>query len=145
MIFIGERINTGFKDIKQAVIDKDPGPLQEWAKKQTAAGADYLLLDHNMCNNHNQTDEKHAPQLDQIFMGKRILLYIAGAQTHCALVNQAPNTHQHPHVPANQQEPVADQQRDINVWTGYIPFTDEDETDAQGKQRHAGYNALAVL
>jgi len=42
MIFIGERINTGFKDIKQAVTDKDPGPLQKWAKKQTEAGADFL-------------------------------------------------------------------------------------------------------
>ncbi len=42
MIFIGERINTGFKDIKQAVMDKDPAPLQEWAKKQTDAGATYL-------------------------------------------------------------------------------------------------------
>ena len=42
MIFVGERINTGFKDIKQAVTDKDPKPLQEWAKKQTEAGATYL-------------------------------------------------------------------------------------------------------
>ena len=42
MIFIGERINTGFKDIKQAVTDKDPAPLKEWAKKQTEAGADFL-------------------------------------------------------------------------------------------------------
>jgi len=42
MIFIGERINTGFKDIKQAVADKDPAPLQAWAKKQTEAGATYL-------------------------------------------------------------------------------------------------------
>ena len=42
MIFIGERINTGFKDIKQAVMDKDPKPLQEWARKQTRAGASYL-------------------------------------------------------------------------------------------------------
>jgi len=42
MIFIGERINTGFKDVKQAVLDKDPGPLQSWAKKQTEAGASYL-------------------------------------------------------------------------------------------------------
>ena len=42
MILVGERINTGFKDIKQAVMDKDPKPLQEWAKKQTEAGADYL-------------------------------------------------------------------------------------------------------
>ena len=42
MILIGERINTGFKDIKQAVMDKNPAPLQDWAKKQTAAGAHYL-------------------------------------------------------------------------------------------------------
>ena len=42
MIFIGERINTGFKDVKQAVLDKDPGPIQDWAKKQTEAGASYL-------------------------------------------------------------------------------------------------------
>ena len=42
MIFIGERINTGFKDIKQAVLDKNPKPLQKWAKRQTEAGATYL-------------------------------------------------------------------------------------------------------
>jgi 5-methyltetrahydrofolate corrinoid/iron sulfur protein methyltransferase len=42
MIFIGERINTGFKDIKQAVLDKNPAPLQDWARKQSAAGAHYL-------------------------------------------------------------------------------------------------------
>jgi 5-methyltetrahydrofolate corrinoid/iron sulfur protein methyltransferase len=42
VIFIGERINTGFADIKQAVADKDPAPLQQWARKQAEAGADYL-------------------------------------------------------------------------------------------------------
>ncbi len=42
MILVGERINTGFKNIKQAVTDKDPGPLRETAKKQTEAGADYI-------------------------------------------------------------------------------------------------------
>ncbi|GAG19322.1 unnamed protein product, partial [marine sediment metagenome] len=42
MIFIGERINTGFKDIKQAVTDKNPAPLQDWANKQAAAGATFL-------------------------------------------------------------------------------------------------------
>lgn len=42
MIFIGERINTGFADIKQAVLDKNPRPLQQWARKQTDAGANYL-------------------------------------------------------------------------------------------------------
>jgi len=42
MIFIGERINTGFKDIKQAVLDKDPQPIRHWAQAQAEAGATYL-------------------------------------------------------------------------------------------------------
>ncbi len=42
MLFIGERINTGFKEIKQAVLDKDPKPIQERARKQTEAGASFL-------------------------------------------------------------------------------------------------------
>jgi len=42
MIFIGERINTGFRDIKRAVTDKDPEPIKKWAKRQEKAGATYL-------------------------------------------------------------------------------------------------------
>jgi 5-methyltetrahydrofolate corrinoid/iron sulfur protein methyltransferase len=42
MLFIGERINTGFKKIKQAVLDKDPKPLQQAARRQIEAGANYL-------------------------------------------------------------------------------------------------------
>ena len=42
MIFIGERINTGFKEIKAAVQNKDADVLKEWAVKQTKAGATYL-------------------------------------------------------------------------------------------------------
>ena len=42
MIMIGERINGMFKDIGKAVLEWDPKPLQEWAKKQEAAGASYL-------------------------------------------------------------------------------------------------------
>lgn len=42
MILIGERINASFKDIKRAIQEKDKGPIQEWARKQAAAGADYL-------------------------------------------------------------------------------------------------------
>ena len=42
MIFIGERINTGFKDIKEGVKDRNPKALQNWARKQTDAGATYL-------------------------------------------------------------------------------------------------------
>jgi len=42
MIFIGERINTGFKEIKAAVLEKNPKPIQDWARKQTEAGATFL-------------------------------------------------------------------------------------------------------
>jgi len=42
MILIGERINTGFKDIRQGVSDKDPAPLKAWARKQADTGATYL-------------------------------------------------------------------------------------------------------
>ncbi len=42
MIFIGERINTGFKDIKAAVEEKNPAAIHDWAKRQTEAGATYL-------------------------------------------------------------------------------------------------------
>lgn len=42
MILIGERINGGFKDIARAIKDKDKGPIQRWAKRQTEAGADFL-------------------------------------------------------------------------------------------------------
>ena len=42
MILIGERINAGFKDIARAIREHDPGPIREWARKQAAAGADYL-------------------------------------------------------------------------------------------------------
>ena len=42
MILIGERINGMFKDVKQAIADKDKQIIQELAKKQTEAGATYL-------------------------------------------------------------------------------------------------------
>ncbi|MBS3948764.1 MAG: methyltetrahydrofolate cobalamin methyltransferase [Dethiobacter sp.] len=42
MFIIGERINGMFKDIAQAIREQDPGPVQEWARKQDAAGARYL-------------------------------------------------------------------------------------------------------
>ncbi|MGI5875646.1 MAG: methyltetrahydrofolate cobalamin methyltransferase [Dethiobacteria bacterium] len=42
MIIIGERINGMFNDIAQAIRDKDPKPVQEWARKQEAMGAGYL-------------------------------------------------------------------------------------------------------
>ena len=42
MIFIGERINAGFKEIKEAIINKDGSVIRESARKQADAGANYL-------------------------------------------------------------------------------------------------------
>jgi 5-methyltetrahydrofolate corrinoid/iron sulfur protein methyltransferase len=42
MIIIGERINTGFKDVKAAVLEKNGAVIQEWARKQAAAKASYI-------------------------------------------------------------------------------------------------------
>ncbi len=42
MIIIGERINGMFRDIAKAIREKDPKPVQEWARKQEEAGAGYL-------------------------------------------------------------------------------------------------------
>ncbi len=42
MIIIGERINGMFKDIGEAIRNKDPKPLQYWAQKQQEGGAHYL-------------------------------------------------------------------------------------------------------
>ncbi len=42
MILIGERINGGFKDISQAVKEKDKTVLEKWAQKQAKAGANYI-------------------------------------------------------------------------------------------------------
>lgn len=42
MIIIAERINGMFQDVKQAIADQDKQVIQELAKKQTGAGANYL-------------------------------------------------------------------------------------------------------
>jgi len=42
MILIAERINGMFKEVKQAIADKNKEVIQELAKKQTDAGANYL-------------------------------------------------------------------------------------------------------
>ena len=44
MIIIGERINGMFRDIAEAIREKDPKPVQDWAKKQEAMGSGYLDL-----------------------------------------------------------------------------------------------------
>lgn len=42
MELIGERINGMFKDIKEAILNKDPAAVQYWAKRQTEKGAAWL-------------------------------------------------------------------------------------------------------
>jgi 5-methyltetrahydrofolate corrinoid/iron sulfur protein methyltransferase len=42
LILIGERINGMYKDIGRALREKDPAPVQEWARIQVERGADYL-------------------------------------------------------------------------------------------------------
>jgi 5-methyltetrahydrofolate corrinoid/iron sulfur protein methyltransferase len=42
MILIGERLNAMFTDVKEAVKNRDKAVLQDLAKRQTEAGADYL-------------------------------------------------------------------------------------------------------
>jgi len=42
MIAIGERINGMFTDVKDAIAAKDPRPIADLARRQTAAGAAYL-------------------------------------------------------------------------------------------------------
>lgn len=44
MIIIGERINGMFRDIANAIREKDPRAVIEWAQKQEAMGAGYLDL-----------------------------------------------------------------------------------------------------
>ncbi len=39
---IGERVNGLFKDIRTAIAERDPKPLQEWAQKQYDAGAAWI-------------------------------------------------------------------------------------------------------
>ena len=55
MIFIGERINAGFKDIKRAIQEHDPDPIKMRAEKQTKAGANYL--DVNMGTASNKPED----------------------------------------------------------------------------------------
>jgi 5-methyltetrahydrofolate corrinoid/iron sulfur protein methyltransferase len=51
MIFIGERINAGFKDIKNAIVNKDGDVIKEWARKQADAQATYLDVNLGTASN----------------------------------------------------------------------------------------------
>ncbi len=44
MLIIGERINGMFNDIKKAIQDRNPVPVQEWARRQEKSGARALDL-----------------------------------------------------------------------------------------------------
>jgi len=55
MILIGERVNAGFKDIKEAIVNKDGSVIKEWARKQADAKADYI--DVNMGTASNKPED----------------------------------------------------------------------------------------
>ena len=55
MILIGERINAGFKDIKEAIVNKDGSVIKQWARKQADAKADYI--DVNMGTASNKPED----------------------------------------------------------------------------------------
>ncbi|MEK7822486.1 MAG: methyltetrahydrofolate--corrinoid methyltransferase, partial [Planctomycetota bacterium] len=44
MIAVAERINGMFSDVKKAIVDRDPRPVQELARRQSEAGAGFLDL-----------------------------------------------------------------------------------------------------
>ena len=51
MILIGERINAGFKDIKNAIVNKDSDVIKEWARKQADANATYIDVNLGTASN----------------------------------------------------------------------------------------------
>jgi 5-methyltetrahydrofolate corrinoid/iron sulfur protein methyltransferase len=51
MILIGERINAGFKDIKEAIVARDKDVIREWARKQADAKADYIDVNLGTASN----------------------------------------------------------------------------------------------
>ena len=55
MIFIGERINAGFKEIKRAINEKDGDIIKETAIRQAKAGANYI--DVNLGTASNKPDD----------------------------------------------------------------------------------------
>jgi 5-methyltetrahydrofolate corrinoid/iron sulfur protein methyltransferase len=55
MIFVGERINAGFKDVKRAIQEKDADVIKDWAKRQAAAKATYI--DVNMGTASNKPED----------------------------------------------------------------------------------------
>jgi 5-methyltetrahydrofolate corrinoid/iron sulfur protein methyltransferase len=51
MILIGERVNAGFKDVKEAIINKDGSVIKKWTRKQVDAKADYIDVNLGTASN----------------------------------------------------------------------------------------------
>ncbi|MFW6137694.1 MAG: dihydropteroate synthase [Spirochaetota bacterium] len=51
MILIGERINGGFKDIKEAIVNKDGNIIKQWARKQADCKASYIDVNLGTASN----------------------------------------------------------------------------------------------
>jgi 5-methyltetrahydrofolate corrinoid/iron sulfur protein methyltransferase len=51
MIMIGERVNAGFKDIKNAIVNKDGDVIKQWARKQADAKASYIDVNLGTASN----------------------------------------------------------------------------------------------
>ncbi len=51
MILIGERVNAGFKDIKNAIVNKDGDVIKKWARKQADANASYIDVNLGTASN----------------------------------------------------------------------------------------------
>jgi len=74
MIAIGERINGMFTDVKQAIADKDPRPIVDLAKRQTAAGAAYLDINVGTAAADQETVMKWLVETAQAAVGTPLCL-----------------------------------------------------------------------
>ncbi len=74
MIIIGERINGMFTDIGNAIVTRDPKAVQEWAKKQDAAGAGYLDINTGPKSKNQVEDMKWLVEVAQEVSDKPLAL-----------------------------------------------------------------------
>ncbi len=51
MILIGERVNAGFKDVKNAIVNKDGDVIKKWARIQADAKATYIDVNLGTASN----------------------------------------------------------------------------------------------
>lgn len=50
MLIIGEKLNSAIPSVRQIINDKDAAAVQDLARRQVEAGADYLDLNTAHCN-----------------------------------------------------------------------------------------------